>query len=67
MLTQRRLKQLLDYNPETGLFRAKKLRCHPKGGTFEVGGISGGYLSIWLDKRAYFGAFAKTNESLGLL
>jgi len=54
MLTQERLKELLDYDPETGVFVWKV----NKGPRAAVGTIAGtvdsyGYIRIQLDKKAY--------------
>lgn len=54
MLTQERLKQLLDYNPETGVFTWKVRRA----GTARVGAVAGslqitGYIHIQIDQHMY--------------
>ena len=52
-LTQERLKELLDYDPETGVFTRKT-----KGRRFPIGAIAGrlrrdGYLDTWIDSKIY--------------
>lgn len=53
MLTQERLKSVLDYNPETGVFVWKEWR----GGTAYAGTVAGrtsnGYVGISVDRRRY--------------
>lgn len=54
-LTAKRLRELLVYNPETGIF---KRRIDAHNGRFKAGEIVGskdahGYLTIWIDKTSY--------------
>lgn len=55
-LTQERLKELLDYDPDTGVFVWKAWR----GGTAKAGSVAGalrtdGYRQIELNRRRYYG------------
>lgn len=55
MITQERLKELFDYNPETGLF-IRKVRL---GGRASVGKVVGsltekGYLKVYIEGKNYF-------------
>ena len=55
-LTQARLKELLDYNPETGVFTWKVTNSvRAVAGTQAVGLDSYGYVRIGVDKRRYKG------------
>ena len=49
-LTQKRLKEVLDYNPDTGFFKWKinKSKCSPKNKI--AGSYNGGYIQISIDK-----------------
>src|SRR5262245_26042039 len=51
MITQERLKELLSYDPETGLFYARQKRPGPKR-TF-IGSKSGHYIRISIDDVSY--------------
>ena len=52
-LTQERLKELLYYNPDTGLFtwRVDRRRCRADGG---AGSINNGYVYIGVDGKKYY-------------
>lgn len=57
MLTQERLKELLHYNPETGIF-IRRVRVSSKAPAGAVAGYvdpSHGYVSIGVDGREYYG------------
>lgn len=53
MLTQARLKELLDYDPETGEFRWKETRRARKKGKVAGSICSGGYLQVCVDATLY--------------
>jgi hypothetical protein len=50
---QSRLKELLDYDPETGLFRWRVDSAHHKANEIAGATISSGYRSIGIDGRRY--------------
>ena len=55
MITQKRLKELLDYGPETGIFLWKVSTCN----RIKVGDIAGtvngkGYIQIKIDNKIYY-------------
>jgi len=51
MLTQERLKELLTYNPDTGVFTRKKVS---RGGRWKVGTLDGtGYIHTRVDYKIY--------------
>jgi len=57
-LTQGRLKELLHYNPETGIFTWVKGRVKSRGGNAKKGKVAGtahsaGYIQIAIDKKLY--------------
>jgi hypothetical protein len=52
-LTQRRLKKLLDYNPDTGTFRWKKSRGGNKSGSIAGCKDHYGYIQICVDSKLY--------------
>lgn len=58
MLTQAKLKELLDYDPDTGVFTRKTT---PKKGLWEKGQPAGsvnkvnGYTEVWVDGKSYTG------------
>ncbi len=63
MLTQENLKEVLNYNPETGVFTWKKrVFDTPRAGKIwnarfsgkKAGGLSGVYLKIGINKKQYF-------------
>lgn len=54
-LTQERLKEVLDYNPETGVFVWKKSICKNVAVGEIAGRKSNGYTYIGIDKVAYLG------------
>jgi len=54
MLTQERLKEVLDYNPDTGIFRWKGMRCGRALAGEEAGWVDkDGYIMIQVDDRNY--------------
>jgi hypothetical protein len=58
MITQSRLKQLLAYDPETGVFRrvcdqGRWKKGSIAGSTDDASGSSGGYVKIYVDGRRY--------------
>ena len=58
MITQERLKELLDYNPENGLF-TWKINLHGRGGSVKIGKVAGSFDSkgkrqIRIDRILYF-------------
>ena len=53
MLTQERLKEILHYNPETGVFTNRINRGHVKAGAIAGGFDWEGYLKIKIDGRQY--------------
>ena len=59
MLTQVRLKELLAYDPKTGVFT--RVGARGNGGYWRAGSIAGsvnkvnGYVEIWVDKKSYTG------------
>ena len=53
MLTQKRLKELLEYNPETGIFIRKTAIAQVKAGSI-VGYSQSGYLAARLDASPYY-------------
>ena len=56
-LTQERLKELLHYDPETGIFT----RIKPQNNRYAVGCVAGsphktlGYIQVWVDRKSYYG------------
>lgn len=54
MLTQKRLLEVLNYNPETGLFTWKVSRGSARCGDDAATSYRGGYLSIKIDKKNYY-------------
>lgn len=50
MITQKRLKSLFTYDPQTGLFRREINR---QGGKGKVGTVNHGYLIIGIDQKTY--------------
>jgi len=54
-LTAQRLRELLNYDPETGLFAGLTKRCGPKSATAGIGWIdTNGYARISIDGRKYW-------------
>lgn len=53
MLTQRRLKFVIIYDPETGLFKWRDVKGNPYKGTFAGSHDSKGYLVIRLRGNCY--------------
>jgi len=53
MSTQQKLKELIDYDPDTGVFRWKVSRGRSKRGTVAGSQTSRGYLSIRIDSKHY--------------
>lgn len=55
MLTQERLKSLVNYNPDTGVFTCAK---HRIGGTRQIGeplgSLCNGYVEMGIDRRNYY-------------
>ena len=52
-LTQKRLKELLNYNPETGIFRWKESRGCKESGSLAGNKNSYGYIQIQIDRKLY--------------
>lgn len=52
ILTAERLRELLSYDPETGIFTRRVRRSSQAAGT-QAGWLGGGYWHIKLDKRCY--------------
>lgn len=50
-LTQERLKELLDYDPETGVFTNKARRSQMPAGAIAGARTSDGYWQLWLDGK----------------
>ena len=53
-LTQQRLKELLSYDPETGLFINLTQRSNVKAGAVAGNKRKDGYIRITVDKKSYF-------------
>ena len=53
MITQKRLKELFDYNPDTGVFTAKTHHGHRPRGSIAGNLDSRGYLRASLDNKEY--------------
>jgi len=53
MITQTRLKELLDYNPDTGVFTWKVRRSNIAAGTVIFSRHSHGYFQVGVDKKRY--------------
>lgn len=54
MLTQQRLKELLVYNPETGVFRRLVARPNAPAGSVAGSALPTGHLRISVDGQRYF-------------
>lgn len=52
MLTAERLRELLHYDPATGIFIRRVARTNAPAGSVAGSKHSGGYLTIWIDGRA---------------
>lgn len=53
-LTQERLKELLDYDPDTGLFVRKVVRGGQKAGAVAGSVYNHGYVLVYVDRRRYY-------------
>lgn len=51
MLTQERLKELLEYDPETGVFVRLVARTNAREGSIAGSTHSQGYLTVWIDGK----------------
>lgn len=55
-LTSERLREVLDFNPDTGVFRWKERRANRPAGSIAGGSHNNGYLSIRIDEADYLAA-----------
>jgi hypothetical protein len=56
MITQQRIKQLFDYDQETGLFTRKiTVNSRAKEGTIAGTDNGKGYIKFWVDNKFYYG------------
>ena len=55
-LTQNRLKELIDYNPDTGIFIWKPRPYYTRNGVGRIAGSlhSAGYITLFIDREQYF-------------
>lgn len=53
MTLHERIREMLEYNPDTGEFRWKKNVCNVKRGSIAGSKLRKGYLNIRVDRKQY--------------